>query len=177
MRYRPNAEGARFFVEQIFPLIRRELPHATFAVVGADPPPPVRELAQVPGVTVTGTVDDVRPWLRNAQIVVVPLLNGGGTRLKILEAFASGRPVVSTHAGAEGIEASDDAELLIADDPAAFSRAVIELANREELRSRLVDAAFDLVRDRYQWSAISDALRTVHTRIVAEQTTNCLSPR
>ena len=171
MRYRPNADGAIFFVEQIFPLIRKELPEASFAIVGADPPPAVRELDRVPGVTVTGTVSDVRPWLRAAQIVVVPLRNGGGTRIKILEAFGSGRPVVSTQAGAEGLEVSGESQLLLADDPEAFARAVIQLANREELRSRLTDAAYDLVRRRYQWSAIISELRTVHTRLIAEPLT------
>jgi glycosyltransferase involved in cell wall biosynthesis len=168
IRYRPNAEAAMYFVERIFPLIRQELPETTFAIVGADPPASVRELDRVPGVTVAGTVPDVRPWLSAAQIVVVPLLNGGGTRLKILEAFASGRPVVSTHAGAEGIEVRDDAELLIADDPATFAHAVIQLGHREELRSRLTNAAYDLVRQRYQWSAITAELRTVQARLVSE---------
>ena len=177
MRYRPNAEGAIFFVERVFPLIRQEIPEATFAIVGADPPASVRELERVPGVTVTGTVADVRPWLSVSQIVVVPLLTGGGTRLKILEAFASGRPVVSTHAGAEGIEVRDNAELLIADDPSAFARAVIQLANREELRSRLTDAAYDLVRQRYQWSSITTELRSVQARLLAEPSASRPLPR
>jgi glycosyltransferase involved in cell wall biosynthesis len=169
MRYRPNAEGAKFFVERVFPLVKREMPGATVAIVGADPPPTVRELGQMPGVTVTGTVDDVRPWLKAAQIVVVPLLHGGGTRLKILEAFATGRPVVSTRTGAEGIAARDGSEILIADDPVDFARAVVQLGTDEDRRSRLVNAALDLVREQYQWSKIGDALRIVQSNVVAER--------
>jgi glycosyltransferase involved in cell wall biosynthesis len=169
MRYRPNAEGALWFVENVLPLIQRELPSARFSIVGADPPPIVRALADRPGVTVTGTVDDVRPWLRDAQIVVVPLLSGGGTRLKLLEAFASSRPVVSTSTGAEGIDAGDDRELLIADEPETFARATIALAQGSHLRTRLTRRALELVRARYQWSAISAQLRVVHEELLASR--------
>jgi glycosyltransferase involved in cell wall biosynthesis len=120
-------------------------------------------------VAVTGTVDDVRPWLQGAQIVVVPLLSGGGTRLKLLEAFASQRPVVSTRTGAEGIPVRDDRELLLADDPENFARAVIALARTPELRARLTGAAIELVRANYQWSAISARLRQVHEELLAER--------
>ncbi len=82
MRYRPNAEAATFFVHNILPLIRREFETVRFSIVGADPPSEVRELTEIPGVSVTGTVSDVRPWLDSAQVVVVPLHTGGGTRLK-----------------------------------------------------------------------------------------------
>lgn len=177
MRYRPNAEGAKFFVERVFPLVEREMPGATVAIVGADPAPAVRELGQIPGVTVTGTVDDVRPWLMAAQIIVVPLLHGGGTRLKILESFASGRPVVSTRTGAEGIAARDGSEIVIADEPSDFARAVVQLGTDEERRSRQANAAFELVREKYQWSTIGDALRAVQSHVVAERSENLRVPQ
>ncbi|MDI3339046.1 MAG: glycosyltransferase, partial [Sphaerobacter sp.] len=104
MRYRPNADAARWFVEAVFPRVRAALPTATLTIVGADPPPDVLALGAVPGVQVTGTVPTVRPWVERAGTVVVPLRAGGGTRLKILEAFAMGRPVVSTRLGAAGID-------------------------------------------------------------------------
>jgi glycosyltransferase involved in cell wall biosynthesis len=167
MRYRPNSEGAIWFVERVLPLIHRELPDARFSIVGADPPAAVRALADRWGVMVTGTVDDVRPWLQAAHIVVVPLLSGGGTRLKLLEAFAGSRPVVSTRIGAEGIEVRDDHELLLADEPERFARAVIALARAPELRARLTESAIELVRARYQWSAISAQLRAVHEELLA----------
>lgn len=162
MRYRPNAEAARWFVEAILPEVRRALPEATLALVGADPPEEVRALASVPGVTVTGTVPDIGPWLRGTGTVVVPLLAGGGTRLKILEAFAAGRPVVSTTVGAAGLEVRDGEHLLVADTPEAFARALARLAAEPALRQRLADAAFALVAARYQWSAIAGKLEAVY---------------
>lgn len=176
MRYRPNADGAIWFVDRVLPLIQRELPGSQFSIVGADPGQDVRALGARPGVTVSGTVEDVRPWLQAAQIVVVPLLNGGGTRLKLLEAFASRRPVVSTQIGAEGIEVRDDRELLIADEPDAFARAVIALGESSALSARLTEAAFDLVRSRYQWSSISARLRAVHEDLIASESSKRRSP-
>ncbi len=162
MRYRPNADAARFFVEEILPRLRVMIPGAELTIVGADPPPDVVALGEMPGVRVTGTVPNVRPWMRNAGVVVVPLLSGGGTRLKILEAFAMGRPVVSTSIGAAGIEARDGEHLLLADRPETFARAVTRLATEPGLRERLVEQAYALVRDRYQWSAAAGRLEAVY---------------
>ncbi len=162
MRYRPNADAARFFVEEILPRVRATIPGVELTIVGADPPPDVVALGKVPGVRVTGTVPDVRPWMRNAGVVVVPLLSGGGTRLKILEAFAMGRPVVSTTIGAAGIEARDGEHLLLADRPEAFARAITRLATEPGLRARLVEQAYALVRGRYQWSAAAERLEVAY---------------
>src|SRR5690606_8058639 len=127
MRYRPNAEGARWLVEAILPLTRRSIPDLQVCIVCADPPPDVLALGATPGVTVTGTVPDVRPWLQRATAVVIPLLSGGGTRLKILEAFSAGRPVISTTIGAAGLDAVDGDHLLIADRPEQFATAIDHL--------------------------------------------------
>lgn len=170
MRYRPNADAARFFVEEILPRLRTMMPDAELTIVGADPPPDVVTLGEVPGVRVTGTVPDVRPWVNNAGAVVVPLLSGGGTRLKILEAFAMGRPVVSTTIGAAGIEARDGEHLLLADRPEAFARAVTRLATEPGLRERLVERAYALVCDRYQWSAAAKRLEAVYYAARSEGT-------
>lgn len=166
MRYRPNGEAARFFVEQVLPIVRRAIPDAHVAIVGADPSSEVTRLAERPGVTVTGTVPDVRPWLRSAQIVVAPLRAGGGTRLKILEAFAMGRPVVATTIGAEGLAVEHRRHLLLANDPHDFAACVVELANDAELRARLTAGALELVRDRYQWSEIGRALNALYGELV-----------
>src|SRR5690606_29805556 len=147
MRYRPNADAARYFVEEILPRLRVMIPGVELTIVGADPPPDVVTLGELPGVRVTGTVPDVRPWMRQAGVVVVPRLSGGGTRLKILEAFAMGRPVVSTRIGVAGIEARDGEHLLLADQPEAFARAVTRLATEPGLRARLAEQAYALVRD------------------------------
>ncbi len=166
MRYRPNAEGARFFAERIFPLIRRSVPSASFNVVGADPMPEVAALTSIPGVTMTGTVPDVRPWLEAAEVVVVPLLSGGGTRIKILEAFAAGRALVSTSIGAEGIDVVDREHLLLADDPQGFATSVVELMRDAALRDRLIANGLDLVRQSYQWSVIAGQLSDLHANLV-----------
>lgn len=168
MRYRPNADAARFFVSEILPCLRETIPDARLMIVGADPPPEVMALGDVPGVQVTGTVSDVRPWVGNAGAVVVPLLSGGGTRLKILEAFAMGRPVVSTSIGAAGIDARDGEHLLLADQPEAFARAIARLMAEPGLRERLVEQASALVRDRYQWSAAARRLEAAYDAACAE---------
>ncbi len=165
MRYRPNADAARYFVEEILPRLRVMIPGVELTIVGADPPPDVVTLGELPGVRVTGTVPDVRPWMRKAGVVVVPLLSGGGTRLKILEAFAMGRPVVSTRIGVAGIEARDGEHLLLADQPEAFARAVTRLATEPGLRARLAEQAYALVRDRYQWSAAAERLEGVYQSV------------
>lgn len=168
MRYRPNADAARYFVTEVLPRLRATLPDAGLTIVGADPPPDVVALDDVPGVRVTGTVPDVRPWVGGAGAVVVPLLSGGGTRLKILEAFAMGRPVVSTTIGAAGIEARDGEHLLLADRPEAFARAITRLATEPGLRERLVERAYALVRDRYQWTAAAKRLEAVYDAVRSE---------
>lgn len=165
MRYRPNADAARWFVEHVFPRVRAALPTATFTIVGADPPPEVLALGTVPGVYVTGTVPDVRPWVERAGTVVVPLRAGGGTRLKILEAFAMGRPVVSTRLGAAGIDAKDGEHLLLADTPDAIAATITRLAADATLRQALADRAYALVRERYQWRAIAAELDAVYARL------------
>ena len=168
MRYRPNAEAARWFAMDVLPEIRRRLPGARFAIVGADPPPDVTSLAALPGVTVAGTVPDVRPWLAQAGTVVVPLRAGGGTRLKILEAFAAGRPVVATTLGAAGLDVRDGQHLLIADSAPDLANAVYRIATNRTLGRQLVENARDLVLHRYRWQAIADRLALVYDRIVRE---------
>lgn len=162
MRYQPNADAARFAALEILPRLRERLPQATLTLAGADPPDAVRELASIPGVTVTGTIPDVRPVVAGAGVVIVPLTTGGGTRLKILEAFAMGRPVVSTPLGASGIEARDGEHLLLASDPAAFVEAILRLHGDRALVARLTDAAYQLVLDRYQWKTIAEQLVGVY---------------
>lgn len=169
MRYRPNADAAHFFVNEVLPLVRQTLPDATLALVGAEPPPDVLALAETPGVTVTGTVPDVRPWVERAGTVVVPLLAGGGTRLKILEAFAMGRPVVSTTIGAAGLEVQPGEHLLLADTPVELANAIQRLATEPGLRQYLVDRAHALVRARYQWSAIANDLRAIANQLINDR--------
>ncbi len=146
MDWMPNQDGVRWFVREVWPAVRAAHPGAAFHVVGRNPPAEVRGLAAVAGVTVVGGVPDVRPHLAAAAVVVVPLLVGGGTRLKIYEAMATGRPVVSTGIGAEGLPIVSGEHYIRADEPAAFAAAVAALLASAESRRALGRAADTFVR-------------------------------
>jgi sugar transferase (PEP-CTERM/EpsH1 system associated) len=139
MDWLPNVQAMLWFYKDIFPLVRREVPDATFTIGGANPPPEIVSLGKAaPAVTVTGRVPDTQPYLKRASLCVVPLQSGSGSRLKILEAMAVGLPVVSTAVGAEGLNLEPGREIAIGDTPEEFARAVVDLlrdsGKREELR-------------------------------------------
>jgi glycosyltransferase involved in cell wall biosynthesis len=158
MDYHPNVEAVRHFTSEIWPQIRQGLPGAVFTIVGRNPAPAVCALTAHAGIEVTGSVPDVRPYYRQAFVAVVPLLVGGGTRLKILEAMAAGLPVVSTALGAEGLAAVPEKHYYQANTPAAMSTAVLEVARGGDRLARLTAAASELVKQEYEWSALASAL-------------------
>src|SRR5262249_29504839 len=141
MDWMPNQDGVEWFVREVWPAVRAAHPDATFHIVGRNPPGDIRSLSAAPGLTVLGGVPDVRPHLADASVVVVPLLVGGGTRLKIYEAMAMGRAVVSTTIGAEGLPVVPGEHYLCADTPAAFAAAVNQLLREHSSRSSLGSAA------------------------------------
>jgi len=145
-----NQHAATWFHAEVWPLVRAELPKAALRLVGRDPSSEVQALAADPSVTVTGTVPDVRPHVAAATAVLVPLRYGSGVRTKILEAFAAGRPVVSTRVGAEGLDVRDGEHLLLADSAADFAAACVRLAREPGLAERITGAAreFVLAQDR-----------------------------
>lgn len=151
MDYYPNTQAALFFAQQCWPLIRAQVPDATWQIIGRNPPPEVQRLAHLPGVTVTGWVPDMRPHLEESAVAIAPLQIGGGTRLKILEALSMQRAVVSTSLGCEGLEVEAGKHLLVADQPQAFAQAVITLLQRPQLRKTLGDAGRELVEATYSW--------------------------
>ena len=152
MFYPPNAEGVYWFARNIFPAIRQTLPETEFHVVGSRPPTKVKRLAQgQDGVHVRGYVPDLSSVWPYAGVLVVPVHSGSGMRVKILEAFARGIPVVSTTIGVEGIDARDGEHLLVADDPGQFAAAVIRLLREPATAARLAAAARSLVEERYDW--------------------------
>ncbi|TMA80140.1 MAG: glycosyltransferase [Deltaproteobacteria bacterium] len=155
-RHEPNVEAVRYFCREVLPLVRRARAATRFRIVGAYPPEIVRRLADTEGVEVTGQVDDIAPYYRRAAVFVAPVLQGSGTRLKILEAMASGCPVVSTTIGAEGLGAIDGRELLLADTPAAMAAAIERVLADAELARSLARAARALVVARYDWDAITE---------------------
>jgi len=170
MDWRPNQDAARYFVSEILPLLRRIRPELECTFVGRSPPADIRALAQVPGVHITGTVDDVRPYVERAAVYVVPLRIGGGSRLKILEALAMGRAVVSTTVGAEGLDVVPDRHIVLADEPRAFAESVLRLLDDAK---RCLDLAIEgrrLVEQHYGWDALANKFGNFIREIVAKET-------
>jgi sugar transferase (PEP-CTERM/EpsH1 system associated) len=166
MDYHANVTGVQWFVREIWPAIAAAHPELEFCIVGRNPGPEVRALA-ADRIRVTGTVDDVRPYYTRAAAVVVPLLLGSGTRLKILEAMAAGAPIVSTRLGAEGIDCEHDVHLLLADTADEMAASVRRLLAAPAERSRLSAAARTLVASRYDWPVIADQMYAIHQRLTA----------
>jgi glycosyltransferase involved in cell wall biosynthesis len=158
MSYPPNAEAAVWFVREVLPRLRTMRPDSTFTIVGRDPSEAVRRLADVPGVEVTGRVERIEPYLARAAVAVAPLLSGGGTKLKVLEALAAGRPVVATPVAAEGIEVVDGRDLVVAAHAEPFASAVAELLADPARRTAMAAAGRAAVVERYDWTAIAAAL-------------------
>jgi sugar transferase (PEP-CTERM/EpsH1 system associated) len=163
MDWLPNEDAMRFFCHDVLPLIRIEEPRTRLSIVGRAPTAAVRALADE-HIEVTGTVADVRPYMRKAAVHVVPLRIGGGTRLKIFEAMAMGQAVVSTTIGAEGLPITDGEHAFIADGPRAFADAVVTLLRDAKRRDALARTARQLVVDHYDWSVAAEALDAALTQ-------------
>ncbi len=168
MNYTANVEAVGYFARQIWPAVRQRFPHWTFTIVGANPTAEVRQLASMDGIEVTGTVDDVRPYYRDALAAVAPLLNGAGTRLKILEAMAAGVPVLSTPLGAEGLEVTHGKDCLLLEDPDSWLDAFTSLTTTAGRWESMRDAGLRLVRERYGWDVLGAQLLTHYDRWVKE---------
>ena len=160
--YFPNADGMQWFVSDIWPRIRQQAPAVEFMVVGKSTPEVDRSLSGVPALRLVGRVPDVRPYVAQATLFVVPLRIGGGTRLKILEALAQGIPVVSTSVGCEGLALVHDEHLLVADSATDFVAAVLRLMADAALRDRLAQNGRRLVEQRYDWDRIVGGLEEAY---------------
>jgi len=176
MDWAPNIDGAEYFCREIWPRVLAQIPDARFRIVGRDPHARVRKLASAT-VEVTGTVPSIEDHLRHAAVVVVPLRIGGGTRLKIYEAMAMGKAMVSTRLGAEGLDVRAGRDILLADDPLQFAEHVVTFLRDEETRRKYEAAAAATVQ-KYDWSVITERLvealyRTIgadsHARALSEQ--------
>ncbi|OLC26249.1 MAG: hypothetical protein AUH40_04525 [Chloroflexi bacterium 13_1_40CM_65_17] len=165
MTYRPNADGAAYFIRHVLPRIRRVRPEVTFTAVGWGGLP---EALLSPRVRATGRVDDVRPFLARAGAVVVPLRMGSGTRLKVLEALAMGRPVVSTSLGCEGLHAHHGEHLLVADEPDSFAEAVLAILADVERGRELGARGRALVEASYGWDSVARRLEAFHAERVGD---------
>jgi glycosyltransferase involved in cell wall biosynthesis len=168
MSWGPNATAARFLAEEALPVVRQQIPDARLLILGRDPPRDVQTLASTPGVTVTGTVADVKPYLLEASLLAVPLEAGGGTRLKILEAFAAGLPVVSTAIGAEGIAAEPGRHFVLAERH-NFAAALAWLLSHREAGTEIARAARVLAKAQYDWHRIGALATAAVTSLGTER--------
>jgi len=169
MDWHPNEDAVCYFADAILPRIRTEIPDVSLTVVGRNPGARLREVAERTGsILVTGTVDDVRPSIGEASVYVVPLRAGGGTRLKIFEALAMSKPVVSTTVGAEGLALEHGRHFLAADEPADFADAVVSLLRDEHRRKSLGQAGRELVEARYSWAMVAREFERRCEQAVAE---------
>jgi len=166
MDYEPNVDGARFFVESIWPAIRSEAPDVEALFVGHRPTDDVKALGRTPGITITGSVPDVRPYIRDAVAVFVPIRIGEGTRLKILEAMSMRKPVVSTKTGAEGLLVKDGEHICLAHDAGQFSAHILKLLSRPDEAERIAEGGYRVVHERYAWSTIASGLLGFYDELV-----------
>ncbi len=167
MNYRPNHEGGVWLARDVWPRVRAQRPDARLRIAGRHPPEDLRAFGGRDGIEVAGEVPDMRPLFAGAHVVAVPIHDGGGSRLKVLEAAATGRAMVSTTVGAEGTDLRDGEHLVMADGPDAFAAALIALLDDRERRARLAAAARSLVEARYDWQAVGERLEAALVKAAA----------
>ena len=159
--YYPNKMAAKWLLDEIFPAIQKRYPESRLILAGSSPTSEMQSKMKANSkVTITGRVEDLRPYLSSASVVLIPLKHGGGTRLKILEAFAAGRAVVSTSKGAEGLSVVDGQHLLIRNTTDDLVNGVCDLWESEVLRLSLIQKAYELVKSTYSWEAIATHIQS-----------------
>jgi len=166
MDWYPNEDAVGFFVDEVLPRIQENVPDVRFSIVGGNPSARVQKLAERKGVIVTGRVPEIKPYFAEATVFVVPLRIGSGTRLKILEALAMGKAIVSTSVGAEGLDLKDSEEIFIADEPPVFADAVTRLLTDTSLRRRIGGNGRARVERDYDWRSIGEKLHHLYTKIL-----------
>ena len=166
LSYPPNADGIRWFMQEIFPLVQKQVPDVTLTVIGKNPPADFVQMAQQSGgaIKVTGYVDDLDPYMAEAALMVVPVRAGSGMRVRLLEAFARAMPTVTTTIGLEGIHAEADKEILLADDPETFAASTVNLLNDPELQQSLAENGRKLAVSRYDWRAVLKLMDAVYAQ-------------
>lgn len=162
MDFRPNVDAVLWFAEEVLPRIQAQVPDVRFWVVGQRPHHRLEVLRGNPAITLTGYVEDTRPYIAGATVYVAPLRIGGGTRLKLLEAMAMERAVVATRLGAEGYEVQNGRELLLADDAEAFAAAVVSLLRDPARRTAIGRAARHFVESHYDWSVLAPRVESLY---------------
>lgn len=165
LHYPPNADGVRWFAQAVFPLVRAAEPEATLTIVGKKPPADIKRLADDVSIEVTGYVNELAPYLERAAMMAVPVRAGGGMRVRILDGFACGIPMVTTTVGLEGIEAEPGRDILLADTVSEFAAAVVELLRDADLRARLAANGRSLVAEKYDWQIALQPLDEIYARV------------
>jgi len=161
-----NQDAVDYLFQDILPLIRNKMPDMKVQLVGKDPTKKMRSYARNdPNVIVTGFVPDVRPYIARASVCLVPLRIGGGSRLKILEAMAMRKPVVSTAVGAEGLEVTDGKDILLADESQGLVSKVFRLMERPKERVEIAEAGWRLVREKYDWDTLAEKQQMIWTAV------------
>jgi len=167
MSYAPYADSALYFCEKILPIVKEKVRNLRVFIVGSNPPEKVKQI-HGDGIIVTGFVPEVAPYYRQSTISIVPLRAGGGTRLKILESMAYGRPVVSTSLGCEGLEVKDMEHLLVADTPKKFAENIIYLLEDHALYEKITADARRLVEKQYDWDMIAQKMLSIYDELVTK---------
>ena len=156
MHYQPNVDMVLYFFRTMYPQLRQAIPTLQIFIVGHMPPPEINALATVPGVTVTGSVADVRPYINRSWLLAVPLRLGGGTRLKIIEAMAAKLPVVSTSVGAQGLALFGNDAITLADRPDDFVQSIVRLLQNPLLSAEQARQAHRIVQDHFSWQTLGN---------------------
>ena len=165
MDYRPNVDGVRWFAEKVWPALRNARPGITWAIVGQKPHARLDALHGKEGITITGFVPQIQPYLAGTSIYIVPLRIGSGTRLKILEAMAAGLPIISSTIGAEGLHIQSQEEIILADSPYEWVENIRDLLGDPERRAEMGAAAHRFVM-RYDWRTIIPLMRDIYSNLL-----------
>ena len=168
LEWYPNVDGVIWFLNKVYPIVKHKIPFLRFYVVGKNPPESVLSFNS-PDIAVTGYVEDVREYIAKSNLVVVPLRIGGGMRIKILESMAMGKAVVSTTIGAEGIEAANNKEIILADTELDFANAVVNILSDKEKRKRIGENALRLVNDKYTWGKVAERFEEEYKRLIEQR--------
>jgi glycosyltransferase involved in cell wall biosynthesis len=170
MDWLPNEDAILYFTETILPRIAAEIPQVKLTVVGRKPTSRLKALSETnPRLTITGRVDDIRPYVARASAYIVPMRIGGGTRIKIYEAMSMGMPVISTSIGAEGLPLRNREEILIEDNPADFAQAVINVLQDRNLARRIGESARQSVCEKFGWERAARTFSQICCRVASKQ--------
>jgi len=162
----PNEDAVIWFLKEIWPLLKKEVPDTTFTIAGRNPTPRIKKFAKNDlSILVTGYVDDIRPFIAQAEVYICPIRDGGGTKLKLLDAIAMGKAIVSTSIGAEGLEVKNGEHILIADDPVSFVSQILRIFKNLNLRTNLGNSAKNLVEKKYSWKIIGKKLNSLYQKM------------